>query len=421
MDKGLSLFAIGKHSGSLCGQLHRCSLAAVLLIAFQAQIGLGLTVHEVEVVATLGSFHVNIHCISSVLAHSVEVAVHSAGEVQILGQICLIQSKLVAGANLGVCNELGLVGGVFGLFGLFRLLGLLGGTGVLNNGAGSAGGIFQSEDVQSQVAGLIHAVAGQIAAVNFQVLGIAIVVGNSALDVVAAISSFQDELGVVALFGNILNAVGVAVQELAAIGLEGDGAVGIVDHGQGQGLGLVFGQGQLHLHVAAGGRGVLILGTGGVLVVSHDLDNHLVGSGSLEGGGLELEFQSLGLALGIADHGGQSELDLRLGLLGQVDLLEGSGGAVDDLDSVGSALGHGHGPLNGVGNAVYQDGGHNFKVSGLGRDLVLAGRLILAEQDGLGIGQVADRLFGLHAAGEQAQAQGQQKNDGNNLLHNFAP
>ena len=299
--------------------------------------------------------------------------------------------------------------------------------GMLGDSAGCTVSLLQSEGVDSGVGA--HAVAGQVAAVNFQVLGLVVVVGNSALNEVAAFSNFQNELGVVALGGNELNVGSVAGEEVAVVSLEGDNAALTLNHGESDSFGLIFAKYQLHLLGTAGGS-VLIFCAGGVLVVGGQLNDDLVSSGSFELGGHKVEGNRGGVAVCVGDGSSQGELNIFGGLLGYVDLLESGGRTVSQLNRISGAGGNFQSPSDVEGLTVNKDRGNYFKVSGLNRNFVLVSGLIGVKHQGLCVIQVAySGSGGLIAgqqghnvtAGEQAQAQGQQENQGNKLLHNFTP
>ena len=88
------------------------SLAGLILI--DLDVGLGLAVHEVEVVtnnglAVLNLFKVYVNSIVNLIGSSKEVAVHSACEVEILAKSVLCKIELVSSILSGSFYVLGLI------------------------------------------------------------------------------------------------------------------------------------------------------------------------------------------------------------------------------------------------------------------------------------------------------------------------
>ena len=267
------------------------------------------------------------------------------------------------------------------------------------DGTGSGGGLLQLEDVDGRIGA--HAVAGQVAAVNFQILSLAAVVGNSALDEETAfgISSFQNELGVVILLLHELNVSSVAEQIVLA-GLEGHGAVLVFDDFQSNGVSLVLGEVQLPLVLA----GVQIVRTGDELVLlgvsQHDgaAQLSLGGDDAVEGNG---NFQTV-----LILHGGG---ELVVHFLGGCGDLDGghvvlTGNSLDIFGLVG-------GPGDGVNNIIDTNLA-NHSVIAVGGCLA-----VLVHGVQVFCSSVQIRIFLGGAADKAADADCQEQNCRNNFFH----
>ena len=102
----------------LCqGLQDHIGLSCIVISGNDVQIGLGVAIHKVDVVATGGFFQIHIDHISDLFAGAVVVTAHLAGEAQLQAQTGLVQYELIGSANY---RSIHIVNGYIGSFGSFR-------------------------------------------------------------------------------------------------------------------------------------------------------------------------------------------------------------------------------------------------------------------------------------------------------------